>query len=223
MAIVKGPALSLEASGNLGAICYSRYRGLQIARDTWTGTYPGTTKQLAINASMTTVSQAWGGTLLPAEREAWVEAAREQTWKNRLGGDFIPSGYMYYMKLNLVRAFLGLGILKMPPAKPTEVYADRFEPVWMPAKIQIWGRLQKFASGYYPDGVFYYRAGPYNSGGRSPIEGEWRFLVKQLPDVYFKDGDLVSYKWYWYRAKWYLNEGITGNFFVAQVQAQFVT
>ena len=222
MAIVRAPALSLEASGNLGGLCYSRWRGLKIARDVWTGTYPGTAKQIAINTSMTTVSQAWGGTLTASQREAWVEAAREQTWKSKLGDDFIPAGYMYFMKLNLVRKFIGLPVKTLPPTKLTEVYADTFEPYWEPYYDDIRGRLMGFVTGSYPDGVFYYRAGPYDSGGRRPIEGEWRYMTKKDPNYLFIDTDLVSYKWYWYRAKWYLNEGVTGNFFNAQVQAQVV-
>lgn len=222
MAVVKAPALSLEASGNLGGICYSRWRSLQIARDTWTGTYPGTSRQLLINGYMTTVSKAWGGTLTADQREAWNEAAREQTWKSRLGGDFNPAGYMYYMKLNLVRAFIGLGISSLPPIRKPPVYADWFDVYWEPAFGDIRGKLRDFVTGHYPDGVIYQKAGPYDSGGRRPIEGEWRHRTKRPPDFLFIDGDLVSYKWYWYRAKWYMFSGVTGNWFTEQVQAQVV-
>ena len=222
MAVVDAPALSLRASGNLGAICYSRWRGLKIARGVWTGTYPGYEKQLAINANMTAVSQAWGQTLTPEQREAWNEAACEQTWKNRMGGDYVPIGYQYYLKLNLVRKFLGLGISVFPPTRHYPILALEFVPYWYAGTMSIKGRLTGYVAGQPPDGVLYDRAGPFDSGGRRALAGEYRFTFKKSHAATFTDYDLVSWKWYWYRAKWYLDSGVVGNWFYAQIQAQEV-
>lgn len=222
VAVVKAPALSVEASGNMGPICYSRWRGLKIARGVWTGTYPDTEKQQAVNARMTVVSQAWGGMLTAEEREAWVEAAREQTWKNRLGDDFVPAGYMYFSKVNLLRKFFTYGILTSPPVYPYSVYMDFFSLVKSDAGKLIRGKLEGYIVTEPPDKVQYDKAGPYDSGGRKPIAGEWRFLTKKDAGVQFFDSDLVSEKWYWYRARWFQLPGRVGNWFVKQKQAPVI-
>lgn len=223
MAIVDAPALSLRASGNMGAICYSRWRGLKIARGVWTGTYDWTEKRLAVKGRMTTVSQAWGQVLSAAEREAWNEAAAEQVWKNKLGGDYIPIGYQYYLKLNLVRAFIDLPVAKLPPARHYPVLALEFKPYWYAGTKTIKGKLEGYVTGESPDGVLYDRAGPYDSGGRVALPGAYRFFWKKSHAARFTDYDLISWKWYWYRAKWFLNSGVVGNWFYAQIQAQDVT
>lgn len=217
MAKVKGPALSLEASGNLGAICYSRWRGLRIARDVWTGTYPGTSAQIEVNNRMTTVSQAWGNTLTEAQREAWREAARSQVWKSELGDTWRPSGYNYFCRQNLNRLMMGLGIMTIPPAAVPDIYCDEFELKWEATTMVVMMQLKGFVTGAYPDQVQYFKAGPYDSQGRRPIEGEWRYYDKQLPGSWLYDYDVVIYKWYWYRARWFTNEGFVGNWFPEQV------
>lgn len=223
MAIVKGPALSLEASGNLGAICYSRWRQLQIARDTWTGTYESSSRRDFVNNVMKDVSQYWK-VLTPEEREAWEEVAREERWKTRLGGDFIPTGYQLFCKINCTRRCTGIGtgILVEPPRLPKPVYVG----VWEVRMSTAWPRVVVSLRAGHPwiklvsDGFQIFRAGPYNSGGRHALEGEYRWLTNSTA-AYYDDSAVVEFKWYWYKARWYYNEGFVGNWFEAQIKVVF--
>lgn len=217
MAIVKGPALSLAASGNLGAICYSRWRGLAIARDVWTGTFTPTPKQDAVMARVTVVSQAWGGLLSEAERSSWREAAAGQVWRDKLAGSYTPAGYFYFCKLNLNRAFMGLGIMVMPPASIDEVLAESMTLEWRDGVQKVRMKLIITVGTGDVDWIQYFKAGPYNSPGRHAIEGEWRYLDRKAAGTYLYDADVVPGKWYWYRGRWFLDEGVVGNFFIGQV------
>lgn len=219
MAIVKGAALSLQASGNLGDICYSTWRGQQIARSTWTGTVPNTVKQVTQQGFLSITAQYWGGTLTGIQREKWTRRARTVVWKNRFGDDYIPSGYQLFMKWNIRRLVMGLVIMNIPPQPQEWVDTDEFLVVSVVLEGLISINLVKDPAhqneGY---GNEYYRAGPYTSGGRKPIEGEWRFVNRQVPPVRYKDFDVEPNKWYWYRARVIAEFGDVQNWWEAQVQ-----
>lgn len=219
MAIVKGPALSLEASGNLGAICYSKYRSLQIARGVWTGTVPNTTKQIVQQGHMTVVSQAWGGTLDTAERLTWSNLAQSIKWRDRLGSTYVPTGYQLFMKWNIRRRVMGLAIMILAPSVQEWVHVGFLNVVVEFARDRIGMNLREtFAQVILGYGTEYYKAGPFNSGGRKPIEGEWLFLDRKAPPSQYIDYNLIGGKWYWYRGRAISKFGGVQNWFQEQVQ-----
>lgn len=67
-------------------------------------------------------------------------------------------------------------------------------------------------------GVEYYRAGPFNSGGRRPLEGEWRFIRRRIPPGDHYDREAKELKWYWYRGRQISEFGDVGNWFTDQTQ-----
>lgn len=220
MAIVKGPALSLRASGNLGAICYSTWRGLAIARDVWTGTVPNTAKQVAQQVYLTAVAQAWGGSLTEGERETWNERALTETWTDRMGDPYIPSGYQLFLKWNIRRKVMGLAILITAPGSQEWVWIDLFAVQALVGQIAM--RLRDFGAvgtELTSYGTEYYKAGPYDSGGRRPIDGEWRFLIRKVPPALVFDNAVVPGKWYWYRGRQVSEFGGVGNWWQEGVQA----
>lgn len=218
MAIVKGPALSIQASGNLGPICFSRWRGLAIARDVWTGTVPNTTKQVIQQGYLTTAAQAWGGTLTAAERQTWNDRAETILWRDRMGDQYIPTGYQLFMKWNVRRLVMTLTIMKDAPMLQEWVYVYKLFATPYPGEpaVRMWlrpgdtGLVQSY-------GIEYWKAGPYDSGGRNPIEGEWRFLVLKVPPAYYKDSDVIVDKFYWYRARAVAEFGDVQNWFYKQI------
>lgn len=219
MAIVKGPALSVEASGNLGAICYSRWGNLQIAKDVWTGTVPNTAKQVVIQGYMTSVSQAWGGTLSTADRQTWTDLARSIVWRSRLGDTYVPRGYQLFMKWNIRRKVMGLAIMLTAPVVQERVFVlDLNHGVYLTGPFIAVNLRKEVGVGVDGYGVEYYRAGPYESGGRSPIEGEWLFIDREVPPGVYKDYDVIVNKWYWYRGRQIAKFGDVGNWFQIQVQ-----
>lgn len=125
MAIVINPALSLDASGNLGGICYSRWRSLQVARAAWTGTQTATALQVERQTTLISISQAWGSTLTAGQRAAWQVFAAKQTRAGRLGTKFIPTGFNEFVRRNFIRAFHGLSLLTVPPVADQAMLASR--------------------------------------------------------------------------------------------------
>jgi len=217
MAIVKGPALSIEASGNLGAICYAKWRNLQIARAVWTGTVPNTTKQVAQQGLLTTASQAWGGVLKVEERQTWHELAKSIVWRDRLGSPYVPSGYQLFMKWNIRRLVMGLSLMAKAPAWEEFPYVKFLSQEISATDPYIAMRLSIAVtvshSGY---GTEYYKAGPFDSGGRHPIEGEWLFMNRRVPPAAYVDLDVLNGKWYWYRGRSIGKFGGVGNWFEEQ-------
>lgn len=218
MAIVDGPALSLRASGNLGAICYAPWRSLKIARDVWTGTVPNTAKQVTQQGYLTTVSQAWGGTLTADERETWNGRAKTVIWSDRLGNPYIPNGYQLFMKWNIRRLVMGLAILTTAPGAQDWETVEYLYTTYNVGGAYAQAKLLDWGAGYPSSyGLEYYRAGPYDSGGRNPIEGEWRFKKRTVPPNRYNDTTVVALKWYWYRARQIAQYGDVGNWFEGQV------
>jgi len=115
MAIVKGPALSIDASGNVGSVCFAKWRGLQIARAAWSGTPDPTPLQLTQKNRVVTACAAWSGTLTAAERESWSAAAASQIRISRVNTTYVPSGYQYFIGLSIQLLRQGFAIKTLPP------------------------------------------------------------------------------------------------------------
>jgi len=218
MAIVKAPALSIDASGNVGGICYSKWRGLQIAKAAWTGTVPNTPDQQVIQGYMTTASQAWSGTLSENEREAWSRAAQGQVRVSRVKTTYIPTGYQYFMQLNIQRLRQAAGILSLPPVAMIPYGFTSISIEWNLAKV--WVEVRFLEHLYTPPPAFQgeiWKAGPYDNAGRHPLEGEYRFLSFTALVGVYKDAAVVSTKYYWYKLRWIEENGRVGNWFEKQV------
>ena len=202
MAVVKGPALSIAASGNLGSICYSRWRGLQIARDVWTGTVPNTAKQIVQQALLKTCAQAWGGILNEEERESWRGLAREVTFRNRFGEPVHYSGYNLFVSRNLNRLRWARGISKKPGRVLNKLIwgSIHIEPEDAGSKIRF--MATNFPVGYQADLIEAWIAGPYTSGGRVAIEPEYKFITydTKVPLSIVKSG-LTPGVYYWGRMR----------------------
>lgn len=212
MAVVKGPALSIVASGNLGAICYSKWGELQIARDVWTGTVPNTTKQIAQQQLIKDCAQYWGGTLTDGQRESWRELAREITFRNRFGEPVHYSGYVLFMSRNVNRLRWGYAIMDLPiavgPYMKWSTIIIRSEASGYQIRFQATG----YSSGLAPDLLEAWIAGPYDSGGRQPIEPEFKIVGydKVSPLVVFKTALSVG-KYYHCRMRLGDKAGVTSS------------
>lgn len=222
MAIVNGPAMSLEASGNLGSICYTRSRGVQIARSTWSGTYPNTSLQQASNANMTTVSQYWGGTLSSDQRNRWKEAAAEIVWVNRLGQKFRPTGYNYFVKLALQQVQLGLSISAEPPGAVPGYEIHDFYVSNSGVFNAVIVKMYKFPNDQIDyEGFQIFRAGPYDTDSLTPQWPAYKFLAVKDDGRTYYDYSVTEGKYYFYRARWYELTGQVGNFWEGHVLVDF--
>lgn len=77
MAIVKGPAMSLDASGKLGgAIVYSKWKGRNYVRALVTPANPKSGAQTGFRSSMKFLAQNWT-TLTAGEQATWIDRAAD--------------------------------------------------------------------------------------------------------------------------------------------------
>jgi len=82
MAIVKGPAFSLDASGTLaGAVVFSKWKGRNYIRQHVTPANPKSGAQTGFRASMKFLAQNWSS-LTPAEQATWLDRATDMIVSN---------------------------------------------------------------------------------------------------------------------------------------------
>jgi len=222
MAIVIAPAMSQQASGNIGSVNFTRWKGVNVARTTYVPVYTPSGKQMAQRGLMTSVSALWGQSLSAANRQTWEDQAAETKFKNRLGIEYQPSGYQLFMKLNIQAAVFMMPASWNAPARPDPVYVWRVtaeqDPFFNANEVTMEKALTVKVDA---DGFQIFRAGPYNSGGRRPIRPEYRQLTTIWGDYYYHDFAVISTKWYWYWCRWFFSEGHVGNWWEVQVQTKF--
>lgn len=220
MAVVKGPALSLEASGNLGAICYSKWRELQIARDVWTGTVPNTAAQIIYQNRMTLLSQYWGSTLTEEERESWRSEARNAVFQNRFGEAVHYSGYVLFMSRNMNFLRWYSYPLSRPIASNGNMQYDSWLMRWKATETRFQWQIRYYAMHglNWPDGHEGWLAGPFDSPGRMAIEPEYKFVGYALdPNRSVYRFGAIAGKYYWMRLRLIDNSGVVSPFQYEQV------
>ncbi|MBA7637166.1 hypothetical protein ES703_44801 [subsurface metagenome] len=222
MAIVIGPGMSQQASGNIGAVNFTRWKGVQVARTTYVPFYTPSGKQMTQRGLMTFVSAQWGTALTPAERQAWEERAADIVVKNRLGIEYKPSGYQLFMKWNIQAQVFSYPINFKPPNGPAPVYVWRVQAEPDPFMSANEVTMEKALTvPVDADGFQIYRAGPYDSGGRRPIRPEYRHLTTVWGTYYYHDYAVTDTKWYWYWCRWFFGVGFVGNWWEVQIQTDF--
>ncbi len=220
MAVVKGPAMSIAASGNLGPICYSRWRELAIARDVWTGTVPNTPDQQTYQGILTIMAQAWGGLLSEEERQAWRNEARVAVFRSRFGEPVHYSGYILFVSRNMVRRRWISGYLFKPEKdKGFMIWYDVMMQYNLPVGKFEW-RHYNIPSGKRPDILEAWIAGPFDSPGRVALENEYRYHHFKTPGVGTIWKSMSSdNKWYWMRMRMGDFSGVVSPFQTRQVFA----
>jgi len=214
MAIVKGPAFSIEASGNVCGICYVTVRGQQIARCAWSGAPTPTGLQTAQKDRMVTAQQAWGGTLNAAERASWRAAAADQIRISRVKTTYIPSGYHYFLGLSVQLLRQGFAIEKLPPVA-MESYLHTYITANQIAgtnalRTRFEGRVPSHPTTIQGED---WMAGPYVSGGYHPQAPDYRFQeFRSISAGNLYSGLDVS-KYYWFKMRWIDESGRVGNWF----------
>lgn len=219
MALVQFPAGSMKASGNVGDINFTNIRGRAVARAASAPTGTPTPKQIAQRALMTAVTAEWGTNLTPSERAEWERVAMQERYIDRLGQQYIPTGYQMFIRLNIQGRFFGGTLMKTPPVKPDGVFVLAAYVNWNEAGSRPIIVMKK-ADGVAvdADGFQVFRAGPYDSGGRKAIEPEFRYFGKEESLSYMWDYTTTAGKWYWYRIRWFFETGYVGNWWEDQVK-----
>ena len=102
MAIVKGPCHSELASGNMGSVCYSRWRGRAVARDVWSGTVPNTSGQVEVQGYLAEAVLKWRTVLTLEQADAWRSYAEEHPVVDRLGDIRASTGFNRFRTSSLM-------------------------------------------------------------------------------------------------------------------------
>lgn len=218
MAIVIAPAMSMQASGNVGSINFTRWKGVNVARTTYVYTDPNTGKQQSQRGKLEYLAIAWGVLLSAANRQTWNNRAAEVVFKNRLGGEYQPSGYQVFMKWNLQLAVIGdahnydapVGIVSQLIDKLYIAGAD-------PGKV-IYKLVDFTGNNITCRAAVYFRAGPFTSGGRRPIMPEYRLQKVSKPPTSVADTGLDVNNYYWYKGFGVLVNGQRTNAFESQIK-----
>lgn len=218
MAIVIAPALSLQASGNVGSINYTRWKGINIARTTFSYTDIPTPKQLSQRSKLSILSAAWGGLLSAENRLTWQERAEEVVVLNRLGVAYKPSAYQVFMSWNLQLMVIGDIInYNAPPGIENVQISELVLSVGMAFEVEC-QLLDDLNNDIGCRAAIYFRAGPYSSGGRRPIAPEYRLLDYKKPPGKLYDYDVIWGQFYWYKGFGVLDSGRSSNRFEGQIK-----
>lgn len=111
-----GPAVA-AISGSIGGTVFSRNRGGAYMRVRAIPVDPNTSFQQNARARLATASQDWQG-LSTANRQAWLEWARQNPNTDALGQQFTMSGQQAYVGLNARLAAASASSISVPPIIP---------------------------------------------------------------------------------------------------------
>jgi len=115
MALIKYGGGIVQMSGSLAGNTYARNRYGNYVRARTKPTNPNTANQVAIRASMAEITTRWSQTLTAAQRTAWNLYGTNVAMTNRLGETTNLSGFNHYIRSNVIRNRLGLGVVDAGP------------------------------------------------------------------------------------------------------------
>jgi len=217
MAIVKGALLSIDASGNMGAMCVAKWRGLQIMRKAWSGFATPTQLQIDQKDRVVTVCAAWSGVLDSAERKSWRVAAADQIRITRVNTTYIPTGYQYFVGLSIQLLRQGFAIKALPPTamEPymhTEITA--IQGVGTDSvRTRFEGRVPSHPTTIQGED---WMAGPFLNGGYHAQPYDYRFQEFRSISAGNLYQGLGYGNYYWFKMRWIDTSGRVGNWFEIQ-------
>jgi len=211
-ATVRAPLHSEQASGNMGGLCYSSWRGIAVVRSAWSGTYPGTAKQLTVQGRITTLSQYWGITLTALQRTKWNELADQIVFKNKLGQSYRPNGYNVFIQRNVQRLRMGHATAQVPVPGNGAIddSVSYVETDLVGTAITCY--LNNYAGLVISANAWeVWVAGPFDTESRNAIDPEYKYETHGHGVTSLTTSPLTQGKWYWVRLRWNDIDGRTGN------------
>ena len=220
MAIVRGPAMSIAASGNLGPLCYAKWRNTVVARGRWSRTEPliPTPLQEKYEGMLGSLASAWGQELNEEERKSWNERSKNLEVRNKLNQRCRENGYRLFLRWNMVRRVCGLTMIKWAPDGNMKVQAVSMRCIWDPLLGKVTIGLDYIPVGDSPTFSQIFKAGPFSSPGRRAWDHDYRLLVVQSAGADYEDSDVELGKWYWYAARAVDTSGVVGEKHQKKVQ-----
>lgn len=182
MASTKFANFIVDARGKIAGTIYSRNSGGSYARGSFSPTNPHTQKQTQKRNIVRAVQSAWQS-LSQVQRDAWISAAPNFPYQNRIGDTQLLTGHALFVKLNLKIRSLGLSSAQVStPPLPREFPAYN----WTLATLLNTGasmtisitRTQIFAgeSGSNFRRVFF-ATPPLTQGATRPSESKFKMIT----------------------------------------------
>lgn len=197
MAIVKGPAMSLDASGSLAdAIVFSKWKGRNYIRQLVTPANPRSGAQTGFRASMKFLAQIWSG----------LTAGNKATWDDR-AADGIYSNFNAFTSYNQLRWRNFLTPTKEDPA------AEASTPATAPTGAAVAGvRMATVTltdSGTPPDwGYLLFRS--LSTGFTPAISNAIAFFEWDVAGATVYIDTPLDPGTYYYRSRGFNDDGIAG-------------
>jgi len=129
MALVKFGGGITQMSGSVGGTTFARNRYGNYARAKTKPVNPNTAAQAAIRSALSELTVLWSQTLSAAQRTAWNLYGASVAMKNRLGETTYLTGFNHYIRSNVMRNRVGLGVVNDGPVifeLPAADLRDRF-------------------------------------------------------------------------------------------------
>lgn len=115
MALVKFGGGITQMSGSVGGTTFARNRYGNYARAKTKPVNPNTAAQAAIRGALSELTVLWSQTLSAAQRTAWNLYGASVAMKNRLGETTYLTGFNHYIRSNVMRNRVGLGVVNDGP------------------------------------------------------------------------------------------------------------
>lgn len=167
-----GP-LAGAVSGSQGGVTFSHNKGGPYFRSRAIPTNPASSFQLNARARLAAFSQAWQG-LTDAQRQAWVEWARQNPIVNALGHAVLMSGQQAYIKLN-TRIALAAGTAIVVP--PITAAPPAFASAVQDGDIGLGDVDLTFAAALVSGNQVWLQGAIVNSAGKRYVENLYRFVA----------------------------------------------
>jgi len=125
-ALIKFGGGVVGMAGSIAGTTFSRNRYGSYARARTKPVNPNTANQVAIRSALTFLTERWSSTLTAAQRTAWNLYGSNVVMTNRLGESINLSGFNHYIRSNVLRKRINIGVIdagpvvfEIPEADPT--------------------------------------------------------------------------------------------------------
>jgi len=205
MAKVLNPLGSLQASGSVGGLTYSLWRGINTVKAKPKPVKRHSGVQPRMRALLGYLSRAWG-LLTDAQRQLWREYATEHPYPDGLGGTFILTGNQMFNALNhnAIRLF-GVSFEQDEPPTVDPAASIRYfeaeEGALDPGSVDLSWAL--YGVGDVNDKNEIWISPPLGSEGKVNIDSRMRFKTYVVGnELLFSVTGLVETAWYWFKARY---------------------
>lgn len=123
MATIRTGSIVSDIRGSVGSETYSRNPGGLYVKARSTPTQPASSHRDLTQLALTTITQAWSGTLTEAQRAGWRQYAKRWPIPNRLGQMIHVTGLNHFVRCNFYEFLSHTSVrnLNAPPSGPAHI------------------------------------------------------------------------------------------------------